>query len=455
MPEPGAQLWAKDLPLDAVIHRFTVGEDPELDLQLLPWDCLGSAAHARMLAEAGLLPGSEARLLVDGLRRILNLAGQGAFHILPEQEDGHTAIEAELTRMLGETGKRIHLGRSRNDQVILALRLLMRDAALRLGLRAAQLADAFLAFAEAHRDEPMPGYTHLRRAMPSSWGQWGQAFAEGLLEELQALPEVFRRLDKCPLGAAAGFGVPLPLQRERVADLLAFAGVQRSPVDVINSRGRHELALLGWLASLAGVVEKALWDLSLYSMEEFGFVKVPDAFTTGSSIMPQKRNPDVVELARGKCSEIRGWAGLLRELATGLPSNYHRDFQLQKKPLLAGLRAGEELLEVLNRLVPVLQVDAEASRRASTPELHAAHKALRLAAQGLPFREAYRAVAEELKAGTFAPDPVEAEATHTGGTANLGLEACRAELAEARAWVDRTKARLDSARDAVWDGGLP
>ena len=171
MSDPrGHQLWSKDLPLDALVHRFTVGDDPELDLQLLPWDCVGSAAHARMLAKAGLLPEAEARALVDGLRRVKNLVAQGALHILPEQEDGHTAIEAELTRMLGETGKRIHLGRSRNDQVALALRLLMRNRLLRLGEKAGRLAEAFLAFARAHRDLPLPGYTHLRRAMPSSWG---------------------------------------------------------------------------------------------------------------------------------------------------------------------------------------------------------------------------------------------------------------------------------------------
>lgn len=453
MPDPrapGLQLWAKDLPLDALVHRFTVGDDPELDLQLLPWDCVGSAAHARMLARAGLLPDAEARALVDGLRRVKNLVAQGAFHILPEQEDGHTAIEAELTRMLGETGKRIHLGRSRNDQVALALRLLMRHRLLRLGAKAGQVAAAFLAFAEAHRDLPLPGYTHLRRAMPSSWGQWGQAFAEGLLEELQALPALYARLDKSPLGAAAGFGVPLPLDRELVAAALGFAKVQRSPVDVINSRGRHETALLGWLASVAGVLEKALWDLAIYSMEEFGFVKLPDAFTTGSSIMPQKRNPDVVELSRAKCAELRGWAGMVQQLGAGLPSNYHRDLQLLKKPLLEGLRSGEELLDIAARLVPGLAVDAAASARACTSELHAAHRALKLASGGLPFREAYRIVAEELKSGTFAPEEGPPGAVHTGGLANLGLEACGADLAAARAWVDDRTAFLDRTLDAVW-----
>ncbi|HEX9082647.1 MAG TPA: lyase family protein, partial [Holophagaceae bacterium] len=254
-------LWAKDLPLDAAIHRFTVGEDPDTDQALLPWDARGSAAHARMLAATGLIPTADAEALVRALRRIANLAEQGAFPISPEQEDGHTAIEADLTRWLGPAGQRIHLGCSRNDQVILALRLYLRDALLRLGLRVADLAEAFLAFARAHQEAPLPGYTHLRRAMPSTFGLWAAAFAEGLLEELEALQGVYGRLDRCPLGSAAGFGVPLPIDRELTAKLLGFAKVQRSPIDVQNSRGRHEGAVLQWAASAGGVLEKFLWDV--------------------------------------------------------------------------------------------------------------------------------------------------------------------------------------------------
>ncbi len=452
MTHPNAsQLWSKDLPLDVLVHRFTVGEDPLLDLELLPWDCLGSAAHVRMLAEAGLLPGGEAKALVDGLRRVSHLVAQRAFHILPEQEDGHTALEAELTRMLGDTGKRVHLGRSRNDQVALALRLLMRDALLALGIKVARMAEAFLRFAEAHRDQPLPGYTHLRRAMPSSWGQWGQAFAEGLAEELAALQAVYARLDRCPLGAAAGFGAPVPLDRERVGALLGFSGVQRSPVDVINSRGRHEQALLDWICSVAFGLEKAFWDIALYSTEEFGFLKLPDAFTTGSSIMPQKRNPDVVELARASCAELRGWAAMLREIATGLPGNYHRDLQLMKKPLLSALRSADQLFDITTRLVDALEVRAEASAAACTPDQLAAGRALHLAAAGLPFRDAYRQVAQELKDGTFDPDPEAFKSTHTGGTANLGLAGTAADLAQGRAWIEARTAHLTAAQSGVWD----
>ncbi len=312
------QLWAKGLPLDEVIHRFTVGEDPVTDLKLVPFDSMGSAAHAQMLASVGLLDIADAKALVAELNNIRTLAKSRAFNITAEQEDCHTAIEAHLTTKLGEAGRRIHLGRSRNDQVVLALRLFYREALLDAGDGIAALAQAFLDFAAANQHVQMPGYTHLRRAMPSTFGLWGAAFAEGLLEELEALQSLQARLDKCPLGSAAGFGVPLPLNRAFTSELLGFSAVQRSVVDVQNSRGRHELAILHWLNSVAFVVEKALWDLALYTTEEFGFLSLPDAFTTGSSIMPQKRNPDVVELLRGRMGELRGLANQVEQIAVGL-----------------------------------------------------------------------------------------------------------------------------------------
>jgi argininosuccinate lyase len=450
MKPDGSTLWAKDLPLDVAIHRFTVGEDPDTDLTLLPWDALGSAAHAKMLAATGLLEPSDATALIRGLKRIANLARQNAFPIPPHMEDGHTAIEADLTRSLGAVGQRIHLGRSRNDQVILAFRLYLRDGLLRLGLRVSDLAAAFLAFARMHQTTPLPGYTHLRRAMPSTFGMWAAAFAEGLLEELEALQAVYRRLDRCPLGSAAGFGVPLPIDRELTAQLLGFSKVQRSPIDVQNSRGRHETALLQWAASTGGVLEKFLWDVSFYSTEEFGFLKLPDAFTTGSSIMPQKKNPDVVELARGRCRELRGTAGLVDQIGSGLPSSYHRDLQLLKRPVIAGLRQADELFGVLVRLIPALKVEAEASTAASTDELYAAHQAYVYVQEGLPFREAYRKVAQQLQDGTFAPDRAALTATHLGGAGNLALDDLAAELAAARSWIEGKRSIHAQAEEALW-----
>ncbi len=439
-----APLWAKGLPLDAVIHRFTVGEDPVIDRALLVHDAQGSAAHARMLGEAGLIPDADARVLIDALRELKAAAERGEIEITTEQEDAHTALEHALVARVGEAGKRVHLGRSRNDQVLLALRLLLRERLIGLCAQVHALAASLLAFARAHESVDLPGYTHLRRAMPSSFGQWAVGYVEGLLEELEAAHCVWARLDRCPLGAAAGFGVPLPLKRERVATLLGFSRVQRSPVDAMNSRGRHEQALLDWLQSIAHTLEKLCWDLSLYSTEEFGFVRLPDAFTTGSSIMPQKRNPDVLELARGRCRELRGIAQWHREIVTGLPGSYHRDFQLHKKPLLAGMDAASATIDVLTRLIPVLVVDVKRTRAAMSDELYAAHQAYVLVASGQSFRDAYRAVGEAVMAGRFEVDRAALSATHSGGLGDLGLDLAEHDLAEAEHWITEHRADLDA-----------
>ena len=421
-------LWAKDLPLDLQLHRFTVGQDPVTDLQLLPFDAEGSAAHARMLGETGLLPEAEARALVGALEQLREEALQGRLAILPEEEDCHTALEHALTARLGETGRRIHLARSRNDQVATAFRLLMRSRALDLGQAVHACAAAFLELAGRERDTPLPGYTHMRRAMPASWGMWAAAFAEGLLEELEQLPALWDRLDRCPLGAAAGFGSPIPLDRARSARLLGFSRVQGTPMDVMNSRGRYEQALAAWVVSAAGTLEKALWDLALYSTEEFGFLRLPDAFTTGSSLMPQKRNPDVVELGRARCRELRGLAGQLGHLAGGLPSSYHRDHQLLKAPFLETMAKGEELFRVFAHLLPGLEIQKAACAGACTQELHAAKEACRLAAEGMPFRDAYLEVAHRIQEGTFRPDPSPA-------LGDLGLEATALALDASAAWL--------------------
>ncbi len=447
---PTTPLWAKGLPLDEAIHRFTVGEDPQLDLALLPFDVQGSAAHARMLGEVGLLSAGDASALIAALAELKPLTGRRELPISAAQEDGHTALEHALIERVGEAGKRIHLGRSRNDQVLLALRLLLRSRLLGLVAQVRTLAVALLDFARAHESVSLPGYTHLRRGMPSSVGQWAVGYVEGLIEELEAADGLWLRLDRCPLGAAAGFGVPLPLNRERVAELLGFSRVQRSPVDVMNSRGRHEQALLDWTVAVAGTLEKLCWDLSLYSTEEFGFVRLPDAFTTGSSIMPQKRNPDVLELARGRCRELRGIAEWHRQIVSGLPGSYHRDFQLHKRPLLAGLDAAAATLDVLARLVPVLQLNTARCAAAMSDELYAAHQAYVLVAAGQTFRDAYREVGEAVMAGTFVPDREALSATHTGGLGALGLDSVAAELKAVDQWIEARRTRLDAVDARVF-----
>ncbi len=429
------QLWSKNLPLDEQIHAFTVGDDPVTDRQLLPFDIIGSAAHARMLGERGLLPEAEAKALVRQLRDL----SKRDIQITREEEDCHTALE----HALGEAGKRIHLARSRNDQVQTALRLLMRARLLDLADALAECVSQLLDFAAKHRASIMPGYTHMRRAMPSSWGMWSAAIAEGLFEELEQLPALWSRLDRSPLGAAAGFGAPMAIDRERSAELLGFSRVQRNPGDVMNSRGRHELAMAAWIISASGTIEKAIWDLLLWSTDEFGFVRLPDAFTTGSSLMPQKRNPDVLELARGTCRELRGLVALLSQLAGGLPSSYHRDQQLLKAPFLEMLTKAQQLFEIVARLVPALEIDKEKSAAACTPEIHAAREACRLAAEGMPFRDAYAKVAQQIQDGSF-----KATSEKSSGE-DLEIEKPAAELRKTQSWlrdrrgfVERTTTRL-------------
>jgi argininosuccinate lyase len=354
-----------------------------------------------MLGECGLLEEAEARQLVAALHELKMQAERRELPISADQEDGHTALEIALTKRLGVAGRRIHLARSRNDQVQTALRLFMRARLLDLGEELQECAEAFVAFGSKHAASPLPGYTHMRRAMPSSWAMWSGAFAEGLLEELEQLPAVWQRLDRSPLGAAAGFGAPVKIDRARSAELLGFSSVQESPIDVMNSRGRHEQALASWIVSAAGTIEKALWDLAIWSTDEYAFVRLPDEFTTGSSLMPQKRNPDVLELTRGRCRELRGIASLLSHVAGGLPSSYHRDHQLLKEPLLQMIGKGRELFTVVARLLPGLRVNEAACAGACSDELRAAQEACRLAAEGMPFRDAYAAVAIQLADGTF------------------------------------------------------
>ncbi|HEU4951272.1 MAG TPA: lyase family protein [Holophagaceae bacterium] len=447
MPEV---LWSKggsaSESVDALVHRFTVGEDPVTDLALLPFDCLASAAHARSLAAAGLLPETEAKALVAELGKLKAAAEVGALAIPPALEDGHTLLEAKLTEALGATGAKIHLGRSRNEQVALALRLWMRTAVVDLGEDATALAGALLAFAERHGDAPLPGLTHLRRAMPSSFGLWAEAFAEALLEELEALKAVDARLDRSPAHSAAGFGSPLPFDRTEAARRLGFSRVQRNPLDVQNGRGRGEGALLTWLTSLSLTLEKLAWDGCLYGAEGFGFLKLPAAFTTGSSLMPQKRNPDALELVRGRSRELRGLGATVERIAGGLPSSYHRDFQLLKKPLMDAVRIAREMLAVLTRLVEGLEPDLAAASAACTDELYAANEAFRLSADGTPFRQAYRAVASRLADGSFAPDRTAAGPPPVAPLAS----AARLELARHQAWLAGRRGALHQTATSLF-----
>jgi argininosuccinate lyase len=440
-----ANLWDKGGTLDPRVRAFTVGDDWLLDRALLPWDIAGSAAHARMLGRIGVLDASEVAALVAELRSMHEAARAGEFTVTEADEDGHTAIEARLTARLGALGRKVHLGRSRNDQVALALRLLARDAALDLSARLGMFAEAMFAFVDRHGDVALPGHTHLQAAMPSTFALWGQAWIEAALESMRALAHLHGELNRCPLGAAAGFGSPVPLDRGAVALALGFSAPQRSVVDVIHSRARLEGRLLHEIAVVGATLEKFACDLSLYLTREFGYLRMDPAFRTGSSIMPQKQNPDVVELLRARVARLRARHEEHTWVSAKLPSNYHRDQQLLKAPLLRGIDEAREALDMATLLPAHLFPQEPILLAAMTTDLDAAREASERALEGVPFRDAYR----ETAAAAPAPGQSRGVPPHVADDARSELSQSRGECTRLRAWTLETRltlaARLEEA----------
>lgn len=399
------RLWDKGQDINEQVHAFTVGNDPELDKNLLPFDCLASAAHAKMLAKVGILSGKEAKELCAALSEIYAKSLKGEFDIPVALEDCHTAIEAHLTEKLGDAGKKIHTGRSRNDQVITAVRLYMRSEVIALCEKLVATLDVISKRYKELKDIPLPGYTHMQRAMPSSLGMWLHAYYESFLSLLNDGFYVLEALDKNPLGAASGFFVPLELDRKLTAELLGFSQVQRSPVEVQSSRGMCELKALRFAEDIAQVIEKLSWDMILYSMQEFGFFKIPDALTTGSSIMPQKKNPDVLELLRGSAAKVRGASAELTAVIAKLPSHYHRDFQYTKEPLMRGLAQTQSNLSIVAEVIRSFSVNSEQCKSAShSLDLYATYDVYKQVREGKSFRDAYRESAKKIEQGTIDVD---------------------------------------------------
>ena len=394
------RLWDKGEPLDALVAAFTVGDDPEIDLRWAWHDVVGSAAHVRVQHAAGLLTAEEVAVLIGGLRVILDDIEAGRFTIPPEEEDVHTAVEARLTAALGPIAGKLHTGRSRNDQVLTDLRMWMKEALVLAESQLISLSAALHAFAVHHAEEPVTGYTHLQRAMPSSWGQWGGGYAAAVHDCLPLFDAAWALADRCPLGSAAGYGSPLPLDRALAAHLLGFGRVEAPETTCQLTRGIVESAVLGALGAVMTVVARLAWDVCLYATAEFNLLRLPDALTTGSSIMPQKRNPDVAELLRGSAVRVRAARREIEDLVA-LPGGYHRDLQLTKQPLVRGVEAASLSLEVATRLVQGLVPIAAPL----DPVLYATAEALR---RDKPFREAYRDVALEVKSGTFHAAPAAA-----------------------------------------------
>jgi argininosuccinate lyase len=413
-------MWAEDgVTSDAEVVAFLAGDDVLLDRELFLFDIQATEAHARGLGRIGLLGATEVDAMIAELEVLARDFRSGAFVLDGRYEDGHSAIEAHLTAKLGETGKRVHTGRSRNDQVQVALRLYLRHRLDSLARTCLSIADAMLARAEGEEGKvPMPGYTHLQRAVPSSVGLWLGAFAEAFVDDAAFAVSTRSWLATCPLGTGAGYGVNLPLDREGVARELGLPRLQLNPMYVQNSRGKFELAALGALAQALLDVRRFAWDLSLFTSAEFGFVELPRMYITGSSLMPNKKNPDVVELLRAAAASVIG-AQTEVASALSLPSGYHRDLQVTKAPLLRAMRQGLAALSLVARLVQGFTLIPSRMRQAITGDMFATDRALDLARAGTPFRDAYRAVAKDLDA-TGAYDLEASLAARVSPGASLG-----------------------------------
>ena len=398
-PPSSRRLWDKGEPLDERVLRYTAGEDHALDDRLVAYDVRASIAHADMLRAQGLLTGADLDAIRVNLAEIGLEHAAGQWRVTLEDEDCHTALEYRLVERIGEAGARVHLGRSRNDQVLAALRLYLRDAVAELAAGTEAVAVALDGIAARDADLALPGYTHMQRAMPSSVPLWAGGFAAELRDDADGLRAVRRRVDKNPLGSAAGYGVPrLPVDREATREALGFAEVHAPVTAVQLSRGKAEAQLLFEIALLMGDLGRLASDLVLWNTEEFGFVSLPPALTTGSSIMPQKRNPDVFELVRGRTATAQACLVEALAITAKLPSGYHRDLQLLKAPLFRGIDLAQATLGVLAGSLPQLAFRRE--RITLSPELFAAERAYALVLElGIPFREAYRRVAAELAPG--------------------------------------------------------
>ncbi|MFW5643158.1 MAG: argininosuccinate lyase [Alkalispirochaeta sp.] len=452
-----AKLWDKGYNLDAAVERFTVGRDYILDRELIVADAAASIAHAQMLATVGLLTTAEADEITRVLREIAREGWHGRIGISRSDEDCHTVIESRLIDALGDVGKKVHTGRSRNDQVTAATRLYTREMVLDIGSGAVQLIETLLSKATDEAATVMPGRTHLQIAMLSTWGLWLASWAEQLLDDLELLVPVLRLIDRSPLGSAASYGTPLPLDREFVAEYLGFREVQNNVLSVQHSRGTLDAHLVSALGAIAITLGRIAGDLILFSLPEVGYVSLPDELCSGSSIMPQKKNPDILELLRSRASVVEGWAQQARGVVRSLPSGYNRDLQDTKEPLLRSLDTVSEELVVGHVLIEGIRPNRDVMEAALNAEVFATDYAYRLVEEGMPFRDAYRKAAAEYRNQPL-PSPTEALAARrsTGTPGNLNLEAARTRLRRIAGEIDETARRHEGALTRAFpDGTVP
>ncbi len=416
------KLWEKDsASVDRRIEQFTVGRDREFDLQMAEYDVLGSLAHTSMLAGVGLLTTGELELIHQELQRILSDIQRKEFRIDPEAEDIHSQIEMMLTQRIGEAGKKIHSGRSRNDQVAVDIKLFLRAEILQIRDLVKDLFDLLMAQSEKYREYLLPGYTHLQVAMPSSFGLWFGAYAESLVDDLELLAAAYHISNKNPLGSGAGYGSTFPLDRSATTKSLQFETLNYNSVYAQMSRGKTEKIVAVALASIGASLGKLSMDCCLYMSQNFGFISFPDHLTTGSSIMPHKKNPDVFELIRGKCNRMQAVPNELTLLMGNLPSGYHRDLQLTKEILFPALGELKECLDMTGLMVSNMRVQPAILEDDKYRYIFSVEAVNDLVKKGVPFRDAYRQVARDIAQGTFTPPAphVATQSVHEGSIGRL------------------------------------
>ena len=419
------KLWEKNVQVDQEVDRFTVGKDREMDLYLAKYDVLGSMAHITMLESIGLLTAEELRTLLAALRQIYAVAERGEFVIEEGIEDVHSQVELMLTRSLGDMGKKIHSGRSRNDQVLLDLKLFTRAQIQELVTAVTDLFEVLIAQSNRYQAVLMPGYTHLQVAMPSSFGLWFGAYAESLVDDLQLLQAAYRVCNRNPLGSAAGYGSSFPLNRQLTTDLLGFDSLDYNVVYAQMGRGKMERTVAFAMAGIAATLSKLAFDACLFNSQNFGFIKLPDQFTTGSSIMPHKKNPDVFELTRAKCNKIQGLPQQITLICNNLPSGYFRDLQMIKEVFLPAFDELQDCLRMVTHMMRELKVNEHILDDARYALMFSVEEVNRRVLAGVPFRDAYKQVGLEIEAGQFQPDKQVAH-THEGSIGNL----CNDQIAQ-------------------------
>lgn len=413
-----AKLWEKNIQVDQKIERFTVGLDRVMDLYLSRFDVLGSMAHITMLESVGLLEEQELKSLLASLKEIFSKADSGEFDIEDGVEDVHSQVELMLTRQLGDMGKKIHSGRSRNDQVLLDLKLFSRDELEKIVLAVNELCNTLLEQSEKYKEVLLPGYTHLQVAMPSSFGLWFGAYAESLADDLQLLQAAWKITNRNPLGSAAGYGSSFPLNRQMTTDLLGFENMNYNVVYAQMGRGKMERTVAFALAGVAATLSKLAYDACMFTSQNFGFIKLPDEFTTGSSIMPHKKNPDVFELTRAKCNKIQSLPQQITLISNNLPSGYFRDLQIIKEAFIPAFEELFDCLEMTTMMMEQVKVNKDILSDKKYDYLFSVEEVNRLTLEGMPFRDAYKKVGLEIEAGNFTPNK-EILHTHQGSIGNL------------------------------------